>query len=141
MELLFYPNGSLFCIKHYEKGLLHGDYLECYEASEEAQSLSKRAQYEHGKLDGEQKRFFKEGTLQAIMQYTKGVLHGKKALWNDSGSLLEEATYFEGGLEGPYYLKRQNGTEIISNYKNNKLEGLYLLYFPPHPQIGKSQSN
>src|SRR6185295_17670587 len=72
-----------------------------------------------------------------LMHYSQGILHGRKALFLPTGELVEEAFYDQGHLEGPYFLKKTDGTEVISYYKNNKMDGVHQIFYPPHEVMGK----
>ncbi len=100
-------------------------------------TLAKKLNYLHGKSHGEQISYHPNGKQEALLTYSEGVLDGKKILMDETGVLLEEATYKNGDLEGRYFVRRPNGQEVISHYKNNRLYGLYQVFHPLNPIFRK----
>ena len=130
----FAPDGT--CLERclYLDGKLDSESFFYY--GEPPYHLEKKLNHQDGKLHGQQLRFFKNGNVESILTYKNGILDGEKKLFDSDGTLLEEASYCNGHLEGPYYLKRQNGMETFSHYKDNKLEGLYQVYYPFNKTAG-----
>lgn len=135
----FFEDASIHEKKQFEKGKPVGIHLEYYqkETDDSINILAKELCYNQGKLDGVQKRFFKNGKPEVVLNYKNNVLHGLKALWNDQGILLEEANYLDGDLDGRYFLVKDDGTKIISYYKNNLKHGSEEVYYPLHPLFGE----
>ena len=67
------------------------------------------------------------------MTFKEGILFGKKILFDEADLVLEEAFYDDTGLSGRYFLKSLEGQEIVSFYKNNKLEGLHQIFYSEGP--------
>ncbi len=102
-------------------------------------------QEKEGKLHGEQQAFYPNGQLQAILTYDEGVLHGKKMLFASDGTILEEANYNKGKLEETYFRRHPDGSESLSHYKDNLLNGLHTKFYPKefsqkNPTFGKIKS-
>jgi antitoxin component YwqK of YwqJK toxin-antitoxin module len=100
-------------------------------------TISKKIFYREGKPHGEQISYHLNGKQEALLTYSDGILNGKKTLFDSQGLLLEEAYYKNGDLEGRYFLRRPNGQEVISHYRNNRLYGLYQVFHPSDPTFGK----
>jgi antitoxin component YwqK of YwqJK toxin-antitoxin module len=115
---------------------LDGEYIVYREDG----SIEKRLNYRMGKPHGEQISYHPNGNQEALLTYTDGILNGKKTLLDESGQVLEEAFYKNGDLEGRYFVCRPNGQEVISHYRNNRLYGLYQVFYPPHPIFGKMKA-
>lgn len=113
--------------------ILDGEYIVKYEDG----TVSKKLFYRQGKPHGEQISYYANGNQEGLLTYSDGVLNGKKVLLDSNGLLLEEAFYKNGDLEGKYFVRRSNGQEVISNYRDNRLYGLYQVYHVPHPVFGK----
>ena len=108
---------------------IHREYFPKAEGQSDSR-LSRLLNYQDGKLEGEQTSFYSNGGKEAVMTYHDGILDGLKALWDKEGELLEEAHYEQGNLHGKYYLLQADGREIVSHYKDNKLDGLHQIYYP-----------
>ncbi len=117
---------------NYNQGLRSGIAKEFYpkETSPNPQQISRLLNYVDGKLQGEQKSFYRNSQKEAILTYDHGILHGLKALWNMEGVLIEEAHYKHGNLEGPYQTRKPNGMMVFFNYKDNRLDGLHQVFYP-----------
>ncbi len=101
----FYENGKPASLKHYLDGRLDGECLCWYEDGEPqevrsykqgqpigahiiyypveknlSQQISHEINYQAGKLHGEQKSFYPDGTLKAVMNYSQGLLHGHRSI-------------------------------------------------------------
>lgn len=136
----WFSNGSLHEKKQFLEGVAVGSHTTYYMVSPHESQIEKQLMYRDGKLQGEQKSYFKNGQQEALLHYENNLLHGKKCLWNSQGELLEEAFYAHGLLEGPYYLVKKSGKMIKCHYKNNLLDGFYTTYYPPHKLFGEIKS-
>ncbi|HKJ06677.1 MAG TPA: hypothetical protein VJ970_04340 [Flavobacteriaceae bacterium] len=80
--------------------------------------------YNNGKLDGEVKTFYKNGTVTEHLHYKKGIKHGVAKRFSSEGILLEKLTYKEGVLHGDAVFYNTNGDLIMSGkYKNGEKVG------------------
>lgn len=136
--LSYFENGKVFEKKQFVLGKPVGKHLEYHltELDEEI-CLAKEMHYKEGQLDGLQQLFYKNRNPEAILNYKLSVLHGEKKLFDLDGKILEEAYYEDGNLNGRYFIAKENGKEIVYHYKNNLLDGLTEIYYPPHPLFGK----
>jgi len=135
----WFENGDIHETKQFVLGKPVGTHIENYPRNENETfiQVAKETLYKDGKLDGEQKSFYRSGKIEALLSYSLNILNGKKALFDDSGNILEEATYEMGLLSGRYFTIKESGNQVIYHYKNNLLEGLAEIYFPQHPLFGK----
>lgn len=80
--------------------------------------------YNHDKLDGEVKIFYKDGTLTEISHYKNGNLHGNRKRFAEDGKPVEDLNYFEGKVHGPAVIYDEKG-EIYAkgNYENGLKTG------------------
>jgi len=123
----------------FERGKPVGIHLEYYqkETPDSINVLASALCYSEGKLDGVQKRFYKNGKPEVVLTYKNNILHGLKSLWSMEGDLLEEATYLNGDLNGRYFLVKDDGAKIITHYQNNLKHGTEEIYYPLHPLFGE----
>lgn len=135
----YFPDGAVREKQSYSKGKPAGEYLHYFEQldSNGNHPLAKKGFYKEGKLHGQQQLYFFDGSLNAVIGYKQGLLDGKKAFWKRPDELIEEAFYHNGQLTGSYYQKKSDGFEIVSEYQDNKLYGLYQVFYPLQPERGK----
>ena len=135
----YFEDSTIHEKKQFEKGKPIGIHLEYHQsqAPDSNNVLASALCYSMGKLDGVQKRFYKNGKPEVVLTYKNNILHGLKSLWSMEGNLLEEATYLDGDLDGRYFLVKDDGTKIITNYKNNLKHGAEEVYYPLHPLFGE----
>ena len=127
-------------VKSFNKGTPVGEQKEFYpkESGKKEQQVAKLFCHdEDGNMDGVQKTFYPNGTLQASISYKKSELDGRKSLWNDQGVLLEEAEYKHGKLHGKAFQRLENGREIVCHYADGKKHGSHAIYFPLHETYGR----
>ena len=94
----FYSNGQNNA--HYfedENGKLHGEYKWWYDNG----TLATHCYYEHGERHGEYKSWYYNGTLCEHCYYEHGERHGEYKWW-DNGILLEHCYYEHGELVKVY---------------------------------------
>ncbi|NJW51680.1 toxin-antitoxin system YwqK family antitoxin [Salinimicrobium oceani] len=85
--------------------------------------------YEAGKLHGDRKIFYEDGTLAEEAHYVAGELHGSRKLLSVKGVVLEDLQYVNGELHGP--AKFYNGKGVLMSegaYKRNKHHGTWRYY-------------
>lgn len=135
----WFDDGNVHEERSYSLGVPQGTHRTYYPLREGSTSciLEKEWSYRDGKLDGQQKRFYRNGSKEAILSYEQGVLNGKKILWDSHGNILEEANYVAGNLEGRYFRLTNSGRELIYHYKDNRLHGLHQIYYPENQICGK----
>lgn len=135
----WFEEGSLHEEKQFVNSVPVGLHIDYYKKNPENndQIIEREVRYTNGKLDGEQKSYYKNGQLQACLNYRSNVLHGKKAFFGLNGELLEEANYINGQLDGKYFAVKENGLEVIYHYKNDQLEGKHIVYYKKNGFFGK----
>lgn len=133
----WFEDGEIHELKQYAAGKPIGKHIENHPKDNNTLQLAKELHYVDGYLDGEQKRFHKNGKMELVLNYKNNVLHGTKSLWNDKGILLEEASYTNGDLDGRHFIVKEDGTEIITHYKDNLQNGLHEIYYPADSFFGK----
>ncbi len=136
---IWHPDGTLAEISHFSAGVPVKEHLIYYPRQEGCQDnqLSRSMHYSNGKPDGECSSFYPNGMTHALINYRSGVLHGKKALWDQNGTLIEEAHYVDGLLEGSSFLRKGDGKEVVSHYKNNRLHGDMQVFYPRQESLEK----
>ncbi|MBM3200892.1 MAG: toxin-antitoxin system YwqK family antitoxin [Chlamydiae bacterium] len=138
----WFEDGKIAFTRFYKGGVLVGEQKDYYPShlifEKDREQLSKITCYNsEGKLHGEQKTFFVNGTVQTLINYKMGQLHGIKARWDDKGRLFEEASYENGKLEGRFFELDPEGREIVCFYEKNKKHGPYSVFYPENPRFGK----
>lgn len=137
----WYEDGTLCSIKNFRQGVPVGENREYFPKEKlptPVQQLSRQFFYDDaGKMDGEQKTYYPEGSLHTLTTYLHGELNGRKALWGQDGKLLEEANYEKNKLFGRFFERASDGKEVIYHYKNNRREGLHEVYYPSHEYFGR----
>ena len=94
------------------------------------QKINEQAVYENGKLNGERKIFFGDGTPEIIEQYVNDVIHGSYKVYHPNGSIHIEAEYIEGKMQGElkrYYDSGEIMEEVVM--KDNEENGPFKEYF------------
>ena len=117
-------------VSHYQKGAREGPLEEYYPPEASKQQIKLKASFKDGKREGSHHEYYANGQKQLFFQYQDGALHGHKKIWSSEGVLLEGSNYKEGVLDGEFFRKNADGSEEVCNYKDNKKEGKYLVYYP-----------
>jgi uncharacterized protein len=138
----WHPNGSDFTLVNYNHGVPVGEQREYFVGdADDKQNTSKLSRIFYynaqGKLEGEQKTFYPDGSLQSLTTYKNGELDQRKAAWNDKGELIEEAFYENGKLNGSFFERTQDGREVVYHFKNNRRHGVHEIYYPINEFFGK----
>jgi len=126
----FYEDGSLQSQKEFRKGTPIGTHVEFYPKNTKQQIKSRVHFNENGLLEGEAIRYFPIEGIQAQCFYRNGQLDGKKQFFAEDGTLLLDSNYQLGQLNGPFFQKKSTGIEVHAQYKNNRLTGTYIEYYP-----------
>jgi antitoxin component YwqK of YwqJK toxin-antitoxin module len=72
-----------------------------------------------------------------VALYHAGQLEGPKKRFDESGNELFVASYTAGRLNGKVVHRRANGMEEVQHFCDNHPEGLWVIYYPPHPTFGQ----
>lgn len=115
--------------------LLNAETLKHY--YEDLAQVEMVAQYDLGEKHGEQITYYPNGQRKSLVTYDHGVLHGPKAAWDMQGELIEEALYEAGKLTGRCYRLFPDRQKVISNYKNDLLDGWHQVFYPDHDLFGQ----
>jgi antitoxin component YwqK of YwqJK toxin-antitoxin module len=75
----------------------HGNYKEYDNAT---QTLMVERTYNQDKLTGEEKLYFSDGKLDAIINYKNGLHHGPFKYFHPNGQVKQSGAYTEGKVEG-----------------------------------------
>ena len=100
---------SIYNVKDYK---LHGEGLKYYD---DGTTLRSELNYNMGKLDGLQKRYYESGALYKEELYVAGKRHGLTKKYRESGLLMTEAVYKQG----------QPGTELREYLTDGSLKKKY----------------
>ena len=85
--------------------------------------------YIDGKLDGEQRVYFKNKQLAEVSEYTAGKRNGIQVIYAEDGALIKKYTYIAGELHGPTAYYDTSGVLLIEgNYKNDRKDGIWKYY-------------
>jgi antitoxin component YwqK of YwqJK toxin-antitoxin module len=138
----WFADGRLAFNRFYKGGTPVGEQKEYYPTQmlieKDREQVAKITNYNsEGKLESEQRTYYRDGTHQTVISYEMGELHGMKARWDEQGNLLEEAWYEKGKLEGRYFEVGPGGRELVYFYEKNKKEGPYDIFYREHPRYGK----
>ena len=123
--LEYYFNKNLMIETYYKNGKLHGEYKH-YDLF---QKLKTELTYKEGEAEGTYKEYHEDGTLKEIGQYVAGKREGEwKKYYNglNSSALEGRENYRNDKLEGECITFYPSG-KIMSkgNYKDGKLHGEY----------------
>lgn len=130
-------NGSCYTIFYDQKGnkVSEGVLLNRIPEGEwkyyhfEKNAIMSVENYKKGKLHGEKKVFYKDGTLAEISNYSNGVLNGVYKKYAENSNLLEESGYKDGHLNGAVsYYDGANNLVFKGEYKNGKKVGYWETY-------------
>ena len=93
-------------------------------------SLQKVVNYQSGKIEGVEEVYFENGNLKQINNYTGGKKNGMHQEFFGSGQLNYEANYVNDMLEGEavYYFK-SGKVSVTSSFKNNERDGEQIIYW------------
>lgn len=159
LEVDYYENGQKRGEAHYKNGLLEGPFLEWYEEGEQKTvgayheglasgiwqsyypplpgrplQLFRQAEYVAGEYAGKISTYYLNGAKKSSIPYKEGLLEGIKELWDANGQIVQQTQYLGGKVEGSHFERRADQTVIVSHYKNNRLEGLYQLFYPKNAE-------
>jgi antitoxin component YwqK of YwqJK toxin-antitoxin module len=129
----WFSDGTVHEQKYYKMGQAiktHKEFYQNFPGVTTPQQVARVANFENGKLNDKQETFYRNGSKLTLLTYAEGILHGLKEHWNENGELFEKANYYYGSLQGEYFLKKPDGAEVVSQYKDNKLHGLYQVFYP-----------
>lgn len=124
------PDGNfIYCarvIPGKSQAMRHGPYTSWYRTGE----LRKTGEYRYGKLEGEQKEFYQNGTLKEKLVYVKGgALDGEHVSYYPDGAVELRETYKNGKLEGAKEQNYRNGhARTTANYKDGSIDGVFVLF-------------
>ena len=80
--------------------------------------------YKDGKLEGNRKVFYKDGTIAEDTNYKAGIKEGTSKTYSDKGKLIDEHIYKNGQYEGLASYYDGNGSKMYEgNYVNGKRVG------------------
>lgn len=134
--VLFNSNGAISSLGSFnEKGEKDGIWTWYNKNGD----ISETASYKNGKPDGEYFYYFENGKVKTHGFYTEGKLNGLFEKFSEKGALLEKYTNVDGNIDGDYLSYYSLGKDFIEYkvpYKNGKIDGLVIQYFPD----GKVQS-
>jgi antitoxin component YwqK of YwqJK toxin-antitoxin module len=88
----------------YKNGKLHGE-RQIYEN----EHLLERGFFQHGKLEGERKTWYRNGQLWEQEFYQNGELEGERKIWHRNGQLNVRQFHRAGRLEGEYKIWSETG--------------------------------
>lgn len=85
--------------------------------------------YVQGKLSGEMKIFYPDGTLTEISHFKNGLLHGESLRYTDQGKLIEKIPYNKGKIHGKVYYYHHDGViRETGHYDFGKRVGRWEFY-------------
>lgn len=85
--------------------------------------------YKAGKLEGERKVFYKNGSVAEISHYKNGLLEGNYKKFGENEKLLEDINYKQGELHGAVAYYDGNGNlEFKGSYNNGRKVGYWETY-------------
>lgn len=98
---IYYQNGNLGSIYHYQAGVITGQATEYYKTG----VLFQKCMYEAGRHEGVWKTFHPNGKLASYSNMIKGKLIGSAIAYNSSGVELSRNTISENKLQKIYYVE------------------------------------
>jgi antitoxin component YwqK of YwqJK toxin-antitoxin module len=109
---------NIYLVKKFLKK--DGDYEEMYE-EEEGGGIKLQYHMTGGHLNGEYKKFYKDGKIEQETNYTNGVQHNSFKVWYNNGQ-----QFVEGKITGENIQWYKNGNIMNKYYRiNDKKEGEY----------------
>ncbi len=122
----YYPSGVLLEVGHRgEKGFLDGGVKHYREDG----TLKGEYQYQHDKLQGEQKEFFTNGKLSRVETREQGKKLGLSQQYFENGQLRSQYIYGVEGIEGLGKQFHADGTlQSEGEYSRGKRHGLSRFY-------------
>lgn len=125
-EKAFYPDGRLkSLIPKDRQGRINGEAKWWYENG----SLQIEADYKNNELDGRFTRYFENGMKQSEAGYTRGMQNGLAVEWNINGKVAVEKTYRNDTLDGICRQYDEQGRKIVEgSYKDGFFEGRWLYF-------------
>lgn len=92
----------------------------------DGKTLLSTEEYKAGKLEGEQKIFYKSGVVTKLAHYKAGKLHGNRKIYSKEGKILEDLTYKDGIVNGPAVIYDENAKIFAKgNYTNGIRTGTW----------------
>ncbi|OGN56669.1 MAG: hypothetical protein A3D96_06005 [Chlamydiae bacterium RIFCSPHIGHO2_12_FULL_44_59] len=137
--LAWYPDGTLQLVQFFQGGLPTGEHRFYFPKDGANQErLAHLFHYDmQGKLHGEEKVFYTDGSLQAVISYCHGLMDGKRQIFDPDGTLKEEANYNRGELKGKFFQKLPDGQEVVTYYEKNLKHGPHCIFYPPNNMMEK----
>ncbi|RMF21900.1 MAG: toxin-antitoxin system YwqK family antitoxin, partial [Bacteroidetes bacterium] len=106
---LFYPDGTVQIIEHYEHGRFEGLYQAFYPNGQ----LELEGRYVANEMTGEWKRYYDSGELMEIVTFAHNAENGPFREFYKNGRLKTEGTYRGGDFEhGELKKYDENGTLV-----------------------------
>jgi antitoxin component YwqK of YwqJK toxin-antitoxin module len=135
----WFENGQVHEEQNWDNGKPIGKHITYHvlKVGEVQPQIAKSLSYDEGHLHGEQKAFYPNGNVLSIINYEHGVLDGKRAFYGSNRESMSEANFEEGKLVGKYFEFTPEGRQVYSVYRDNKLNGLYQVYFPENDIFGR----
>lgn len=114
-------NGKVISITEYQNGKQDGFQFRYYSNG----NLSEERYYENGLKTGEHKGWWENGNLKFVYHFKNDVFDGNVKAWNESGMLFNDFNYVNGKEDGLQKAWTANG-EIQANYivKDNRKYGI-----------------
>lgn len=85
--------------------------------------------YKNGKLEGNRKVYYKDGTVAEDTNYKAGIKEGSSKTFSETGKLIDEHIYKNGQYEGIASYYDGNGNKLYEgNYVNGKRVGNWKIF-------------
>lgn len=117
---VYYPNGDIWKVENYKKGVLHGARKKWYRNRE----LAYEANFANGIEHGEVKEYHKNGNNWKATGFHLGDTNGVHKRWYENEVLAYEGSYKKDAKEGVHKSYHQNGSLLEkAAYSNGKRNG------------------
>ena len=85
--------------------------------------------YKEGKLDGNRKVYYKDGTVAEDVNYKVGIKEGSAKVFSEKGKLIDEHIFKDGQYEGLASYYDGSGNKMYEgNYANGKRVGIWKFF-------------
>lgn len=120
-----YGKTSLRQVTLWKNGKKDGEEVFYDKGFQNKPFISKRINWENGKIKGPVKTWNFEGQVISMINYKNGVAEGEFISWNDSNHVIKKGVMKNGNIEGTVTEYWDNGnTKRMKNYVAGKLQGI-----------------
>ena len=122
-----FRKGNLKRETFYENSNLNGIQKEYYDKN---CSIYREIEYYYGNPVNQEKIFYENGNLSALINYKNGKKNGVSEEYYESGILQNKFNYYDNELNGKYTEYYENGNlKIEGKFLNNKMEEEWVYYY------------